>query len=157
MAIQIAAIVTMDDADAVDCQHGEDEALEATKRSIAVVQDATAKPTTEVMTIEITAVITMDDADAVDCQHGEDESFEATKRSSAVTKEHGSEAALVPDRFVPGNPYNLWISIGLNGKNMETFEPQSSIISLASVKLAKTDVSGAKIHVDSLHVPNLQD
>jgi hypothetical protein len=46
MIIEIAAVITMDDADAVDCQHGEDEALEATKRSSAVVQDAIAKPAT---------------------------------------------------------------------------------------------------------------
>jgi hypothetical protein len=57
----------------------------------------------------------------------------ATNRSSAVTKEHACEAAIVPDSLVPGNPYNLWISIGLNAKNMETFEPRSSITSLASV------------------------
>jgi hypothetical protein len=38
MTIEIAAVVTMDDADAVDCQHGEDEALES-----AVVQDITTK------------------------------------------------------------------------------------------------------------------
>jgi hypothetical protein len=64
---------------------------------------------------------------------------------------------LVSDILLPGYPYNPWISIGLNYKNMETFKPQSSIVSLASVYLAKTDVSGAKVHVDSLHVPNLQD
>jgi hypothetical protein len=50
------------------------------------VQDAAAKPTTEVMAIEIAAVVTMDDADAVNCQHGEDEALKATKRSSALSK-----------------------------------------------------------------------
>jgi hypothetical protein len=40
---------------------------------------------------------------------------------------------LVPDSFVPGNPYNLWISIGVNDKHMDTFESQNSIIGLASV------------------------
>jgi hypothetical protein len=39
MAIDMASVVTMDDADAVDCQHGEDEALEATKRSSAVTKE----------------------------------------------------------------------------------------------------------------------
>jgi hypothetical protein len=41
--------------------------------------------------------------------------------------------SLMPDSFVPGNPYNLWISIGLNAKHMEHFERKSSIISLVSV------------------------
>jgi hypothetical protein len=71
-----------------------------------LVQDAAAKPTTEVMAIDIAAVVTMDDADDADdadCQHGEDEALGSaifqdatTKRISAVTKEHGSEAA--PDK-----------------------------------------------------------
>jgi hypothetical protein len=39
----------------------------------------------------------------------------------------------------------------------EHFERKSSIISLVSVELAQTDVSGAKIHADSLHLPNIQD
>jgi hypothetical protein len=60
----------------------------------------------------------------------------------------------VPDSLVPGNPYNLWISTGVNHKHMDTFESQNSTIGLASVYLAKTDVSGAKIHVSSLDVPN---
>jgi hypothetical protein len=64
---------------------------------------------------------------------------------------------LLPDSVVPGNPYSLWISIGLNAKKMEHFERKSSIISLVSVKLAQTDVSDAKIHADSLHLPNIQD
>jgi hypothetical protein len=38
MAIDIASVVTMDDAYAVDCQHGEYEALDATKRSSAVTK-----------------------------------------------------------------------------------------------------------------------
>jgi hypothetical protein len=63
------------------------------------VQEAAAKPTTEVMVIEIAAVVVPDIADAVDCQHGEDEAFEATKRISAIKKEHGSEAAL--DKSLP--------------------------------------------------------
>jgi hypothetical protein len=40
---------------------------------------------------------------------------------------------LVPDSLVPGNPYNLWISIGVNDKNMDTFESQNSIIGETSV------------------------
>jgi hypothetical protein len=63
----------------------------------------------------------------------------------------------VPDSFVPENPYNIWISVGLNAKNMEHFERKSSIISLLSVELAATDIFGAKIHADSLHLPNIQD
>jgi hypothetical protein len=39
MAINIAAVGTMDDTDAVDCQHGEDEGLEATKMSSAVTKE----------------------------------------------------------------------------------------------------------------------
>jgi hypothetical protein len=39
MAIDTAAVVMMADADAVDCQHGEDEALEATKRISAVTKE----------------------------------------------------------------------------------------------------------------------
>jgi hypothetical protein len=35
---------------------------------------------------------------------------------------------LVHDSLVPGNPSNIWISIGLNDKHMDTFESQSSII-----------------------------
>jgi hypothetical protein len=37
-------------------------------------------------------------------------------------------AGLVPDSLVPGNPYNLWISIGVNDKYMDNFESQNSII-----------------------------
>jgi hypothetical protein len=39
MVIAITVVVKMDDADAVNCQHGEDEALEATKRSSAVTKE----------------------------------------------------------------------------------------------------------------------
>jgi hypothetical protein len=42
-------------------------------------------------------------------------------------------SVLVPGRLVPGNPYNLWISIGVNDKYMDTFESQNSIIGLESV------------------------
>jgi hypothetical protein len=41
--------------------------------------------------------------------------------------------ALVHDSLVPGNPYNLWISIGVNAKHMDTFESQNSIIGETSV------------------------
>jgi hypothetical protein len=40
---------------------------------------------------------------------------------------------LVPDSLVPGNPYTLWISIGVNDRHMDTLESQNSIIGLASV------------------------
>jgi hypothetical protein len=86
MTIKIAAVVTMDDADAVDCRHGEDKALEATKRSSAVIQDAVAKPTTEVMTIKIAAVVTMDDTDAVDFQHGEDKPWRLPIGAAPLSK-----------------------------------------------------------------------
>jgi hypothetical protein len=44
-----------------------------------------------------------------------------------------SRTGLVPDSLVPGNPYNLWISIGVNDKHMDTFESQNSIIGETSV------------------------
>jgi hypothetical protein len=67
-----------------------------------------------------------------------------------------SAPGLVPDSFVPGNPYTLWISIGLNAKHMEHFERKSSIISLLFVELAATDVFGVEIHANRLHLPNIQ-
>jgi hypothetical protein len=41
--------------------------------------------------------------------------------------------SLVPDSLVPGNPYSLWISIGINDKHMDNFESQNSIIGETSV------------------------
>jgi hypothetical protein len=38
------------------------------------------------------------------------------------------DKVLVPGSLVPGNSYNLWISIGVNDKHMDTFESQNSII-----------------------------
>jgi hypothetical protein len=48
-------------------------------------------------------------------------------------KTEDKSTVLVPDSLVTGNPYNLWISIGVNDKHMDTFESQTSIIGHASV------------------------
>jgi hypothetical protein len=118
MAIEITAVATMDDADAVDCQHGEDEALEATKRSSAATNEhacgAEALEEAEGMgfaTVDkyVPAAEGMlgvgssfsrsravaKSLPAVDGMVGGCASFScscATKTSSAVTKEHACEA-----------------------------------------------------------------
>jgi hypothetical protein len=96
MAIEIAAVVTMDDANAVDCQHGEDEALES-----AVVQDATTKRSITITKEHGSEAAPDKSLLAVDGMVGGSASFLrscATNSNSAVTKEHGSEAA--PDKFL---------------------------------------------------------
>jgi hypothetical protein len=107
-AIKIAAVVMIDDADAVDCQHGEDEALES-----VVVQDATSKRRSAVTKEHDSEAAPYKSLLAVDGMVGGSASFSrscATKRSSAVTKEHGSEAApdkslLAVDGMVGGYAY----------------------------------------------------
>jgi hypothetical protein len=90
MAIEIAAVITMDDADAVDCQHGEDEALEATKRSSAVTKEHACEATLDKSLPAADGMI--GGCASLSCSR-------ANKRSSAVMKEHACEAAL--DKSLP--------------------------------------------------------
>jgi hypothetical protein len=128
MAIGIASVVTMDDADAVDCQHGEDEALEATKRSSAVTKEH-AREADALEAAEAMGAAALDESvpaadgmvggcasfshsravakslHAVDAMVGGGASFSrsrATKRSSAATKEHACESEALEEADAMG-------------------------------------------------------
>jgi hypothetical protein len=128
MAIDISAVVTMDDADAVDCQQGEDEALEATKRINTVTKEhaCEAEALEETDTMGAAALdkyvpaaegmlcvgssfsrsrAVVKSLPAADGMVGEGASFlrsRATKMSSAVTNEHACEAEALEDAEAVG-------------------------------------------------------
>jgi hypothetical protein len=105
MAIKITAVVTMDDADAVDCQHGEDEALES-----AVVQGATTKRSSAVTKEHGSEAAPDKSLLAVDGMVGGSASFSrscSTKRNSAVTKEHGKSLPAI-DGMVHACEADTW-------------------------------------------------